>query len=253
MRIPDKYLRYDYAGLTDVVFANTDGLIYENTKDYGESIAYRETEALQREVALALCLRHNALGAAEFCFVRYAMELSRPQLGRTIGRGDQIIKKWEEGHTPIPLMASRALKQEFLSYAGHQDWLAETLAQPEATGTAHCRIELRFDKNTNRWSSNLTSPRLKVRVSNLSINDRILSSAHTRKAKGPEMRIYGVRLSTGVPESPILGIISAPTKISVVTGAKTQLGSDRRASHMLLVAAHAESKEDRYEEGYLRL
>lgn len=89
---------YKDGGLRNVWLEN--GYTVRRTP-YGQGVAIHDIDGLTRAICLALTEKAGVLAGAEFRFIRSAMLLSQPALGKMMGVDGQSVARWEKtGRVP---------------------------------------------------------------------------------------------------------------------------------------------------------
>ena len=105
---------YTDGGLKNVWLAN--GYTVRQTP-YGEGVAIHDLDGLTQAICLALTEKAGVLSGAEFRYIRSAMLLSQPALGKVIGVDGQSVARWEKTGR-VPKWADKLLR---LVYVAHAD------------------------------------------------------------------------------------------------------------------------------------
>jgi DNA-binding transcriptional regulator YiaG len=104
---------YTDGGLKNVWLAN--GYTVRNTP-YGEGVAIHDVEGLTEAICLALTEKAGVLTGAELRYIRSAMLLSQPALGKIIGVDGQSVARWEKTGR-VPRWADKLVRLVYVAHA----------------------------------------------------------------------------------------------------------------------------------------
>jgi DNA-binding transcriptional regulator YiaG len=104
---------YTDGGLKNVWLAN--GYTVKQTP-YGEGVAIHDLDGLTQAICLALTEKAGVLTGTEFRFIRSAMLLSQPALGKVIGVDGQSVARWEKTGR-VPKWADKLLRLVYVAHA----------------------------------------------------------------------------------------------------------------------------------------
>ena len=104
---------YTDGGLRNVWLAN--GYTVRQTP-YGEGVVIHDVDGLTQAICLALTEKAGVLTGAEFRYIRSAMLLSQPALGKGIGIDGQSVARWEKTGR-VPKWADKLLRLVYVAHA----------------------------------------------------------------------------------------------------------------------------------------
>ena len=104
---------YTDGGLKNVWLAN--GYTVRKTP-YGDGVAIHDLEGLTEAICLALTEKAGVLTGAEFRYIRSAMLLSQPALGKIIGVDAQSVARWEKTGR-VPKWADKLVRLVYIAHA----------------------------------------------------------------------------------------------------------------------------------------
>jgi len=104
---------YTDGGLKNVWLAN--GYTVRKTP-YGEGAAIHDLDGLTKAICLALTEKAGVLTGTEFRYIRSAMLLSQPALGKVMGVDGQSIARWENTGK-VPKWADKLLRLVCVAHA----------------------------------------------------------------------------------------------------------------------------------------
>ncbi|MGE4240579.1 hypothetical protein [Ramlibacter sp.] len=104
---------YTDGGLKNVWLAN--GYALRKTP-HGDGVAVHDIDGLTRAICLALTKKPALLSGVEFRYLRSAMLLSQPALGKMIGSDAQSVARWEKTGK-VPKWANKLVRLIYLAHA----------------------------------------------------------------------------------------------------------------------------------------
>jgi putative transcriptional regulator len=104
---------YTDGGLKNVWLSN--GFKVHKTP-YGKAVSFTDLEGLTKAISLALTKKPSKLTGTEFRYLRQALLMSQPSLGRMLGVTNQAIAIWEKTGK-VPKMADTAIRLIYTAHA----------------------------------------------------------------------------------------------------------------------------------------
>jgi DNA-binding transcriptional regulator YiaG len=84
---------------------------------HGPAVQVSNASKLDRTIALAVVRHQSRLTGQEVRFLRGLLDMTQEELGRTLGKDDQTVARWEKGkskwHVPARLPCARHLPNAF--------------------------------------------------------------------------------------------------------------------------------------------
>lgn len=185
---------YSLAGLTDIFFSNRDGIEAYTDEVAGPCTAYHHGQALERKIAIAMCLRPFRLRGVEFRFIRSILGMSRDELAGLLQFNPSSIKKWEVDKD-VAAGESIRLKQIALRKLGMAAKIAETIDHIRTRNDGEAPIVMTYVSDAGNWTSNF-EPKPKVTIQCIYDNDDMRSLFYFKDTvvQGARVREYNTTL-----------------------------------------------------------
>lgn len=136
---------YTDGGLRNIWLSN--GYDVKRTP-YGEAVSIQDLDGLIKAICNALIRKRAPLTGAEFRYVRQAMLLSQASLGKTLGRTDQAIAKWEKT-SDVPKFADILIR---VLYAAHVDGNEQIKNLVHAINSTERMINFVMQETAQGWT-----------------------------------------------------------------------------------------------------
>nr|AGU09923.1 hypothetical protein [uncultured organism] len=98
---------YENCGLDNIWLMDGYSVIPRDGEDF---VDVEDVEGLHKAIALHLVRHRGTLGGSEIKFIRYAIDLTQPELAHRLGTSAQTVARWEKGKVAIPAPEEKLLR-----------------------------------------------------------------------------------------------------------------------------------------------
>ncbi len=142
---------YVECGLPNVWLRN--GFVVKDTP-YGEGVAIKDVDGLQRAIGQMLAEQESRLSGAEFRFLRKELELSQESLASIIDKSSQAVALWEK-NDKVPMMADRFIRGLYLEATTGNAKLMESINHINRLDREIHELSLSFDDGWQQESQSV--------------------------------------------------------------------------------------------------